>query len=265
MATNNLTVRKGKCINFGNCKIADAKEIVEVNLGDEFICSNPDCLGMLVEVRIEHKRKWLVIGGGIILVMGLITWGVFAYINFQKNKIENVVEIAKAIVGDSSINVVKDTLNERIAKFLQEADLFLTNKDYEKAMQAYKSILALDPNNLHAKQSLEEIEKIKLPPVNGGKGAEKGKGESGSESTVRIAKTLKFDFGIYKGETLKGLRDGQGVMTFTERYLISPKDLKKRYAEAGDYVSGTWVEGNIVNGKLFDKNGEQKEHLLIGH
>jgi hypothetical protein len=78
-------------------------------------------------------------------------------------------------------------------------------------------------------------------------------------------KSLEFSFGYYKGEIKNGLRDGQGVMTFTEKYLISPKDLKKRYAEVGDYVSGTWVEGNIVNGKLFDKNGEQKETLLIGH
>jgi hypothetical protein len=78
-------------------------------------------------------------------------------------------------------------------------------------------------------------------------------------------KPITFSYGYYKGEMKNGLRDGQGVMTFTEKYLISPKDLKKRFAEAGDYVSGTWVEGNIVNGKLFDKNGEQKETLLIGH
>jgi len=265
MATNNLSVRKGKCINFGNCKIADTKEIVEINLGDEFKC--PECDGMLVEVRIEHKRKWLFIGGGIILIIGIITWGVFAYINFQKNKIENVVEIGKAIVGDSSISVVKDTLNERVVKLLQEADLFLTNKDYEAAKQAYKSILALDPSNLHAKQSLVEIDKINLPPQPGEKVVKKDKGGLVVDppSHVRISKTLKFDYGTYKGDILNGLRDGQGVMTFTERHLISPKDLKKRYAEAGDYVSGTWVEGNIVNGKLFDKNGEQKETLLIGH
>jgi hypothetical protein len=112
----------------------------------------------------------------------------------------------------------------------------------------------------------EEIDKINLPPVQSEKVVEKSNGESGSvKSSVKIAKTLKFDYGTYKGETVNGLRDGQGVMTFAERYLISPKDLKKRYAEAGDYVSGTWVEGNIVNGKLFDKNGEQKETLLIGH
>lgn len=213
----------------------------------------------------KDKKKLFLLGGGILLFL-FILGGVFAYINFQKNKVENVVEIAKSVIGDSTINVVENTLNEGITKLLEEADMFLTNKNYDKAKQAYKSILALDPNNQHAKQSLEDIEKTNLPPVQSEKGVEKGKSETGSVKTpAKIAKTLKFDYGTYKGETLNGLRDGQGVMTFTERYLISPKDLKKRYAEAGDYVSGTWVEGNIVNGKLFDKNGEQKETLLIGH
>ncbi len=264
MATNNLSVRKGKCINFGNCKIADAKEIVEVNLGDEFVC--PECGGMLVEERSKPKWNWLVIGGGIILVIGIITWGVFAYINFQKNKVKNVIDIGKTVLGDSTISLVENSLNEGFTKLLEEADLFFRNKDYEKAKQAYNAIIALDPNNQKAKQSLLEIDKINLPPVQREELAEKEKVEPGTvKPTVKIAKTLKFDYGTYKGETLNGLRDGQGVMTFTSRHLISPKDPKERFADAGDYVSGTWYKGNIVNGKLFNKNGEQKETLLIGH
>ncbi len=213
----------------------------------------------------KDKKKLFLLGGGILILL-LIIGGVFAYINFQKNKVKALVEIAKSVVGDSNINEVKNTLNEGVTKLLQEADLFLTNKDYDKAKQAYNAILALDPNNQHATQSLEEIDRINTHQIQSEKEVEKGEVESGSvKSSVKIAKTLKFDYGTYKGETVNGLRDGQGVMTFTKRYLISPKDLKKRYAEPGDYVSGTWVEGNIVNGKLFDKNGEQIETLLIGH
>jgi len=259
------TSKKGNCLNFGNCPKADRKEVIELSLTEDFVC--PECQQDLIEI-VQKSAPWKKFLVPVIafLVIGGLAWGVFAYINFQKNKVKNVVEIAKSVVGDSSINVVKNTLNEGVTKLLQEADLFLTNKDYDKAKQAYNAILALDPNNQHAKQSLEEIDKINLPPVQSEKVVEKSNGESGSvKSSVKIAKTLKFDYGTYKGETVNGLRDGQGVMTFAERYLISPKDLKKRYAEAGDYVSGTWVEGNIVNGKLFDKNGEQKETLLIGH
>ena len=269
MVTNNLTVRKGKCINFGNCKIADAKEIVEINLGDEFICSNPDCLGMLVEVRIEHKWKWLVFGGGIILVMGLITWGVFAYINFQKNKVKNVVEIAKAVVGDSSINGVKNTLNEAVAKLLQEADLFLTKKDYEKAKQAYKSILALDPSNQYAKQSLEEIDKISLPTQTGGKVVKKGKEglvvDPPPPPPSPTKGKLHFHYGDYIGDLKNGKMDGLGVLKFTERQLISTKDPKKRFAEPGEYLDGVWFDGFFVNGKLIKQDGTLKETVIIGH
>lgn len=213
----------------------------------------------------KDKKKLFLLGGGIMILL-LIIGGVFAYINFQKSKIKNVVEIGKAVIGDDNIDKVKNTLNEGITKLLEEADLFFTNKDYEKAKQVYKSILAIDPNNQKAKQSLIEIDKISLPPQTGEKVVKGKEREKVTDSPpARISKTLKFDYGIYKGDILNGLRDGQGVMTFTERYLISPKDLKKRYAEVGDYVSGTWVEGNIVNGKLFNKSGEQKETLLIGH
>ncbi|MDY0103450.1 MAG: tetratricopeptide repeat protein [Lentimicrobium sp.] len=210
----------------------------------------------------KDKKKLFLLGGGILILL-LIIGGVFAYINFQKNKIKNVVEIGKAVIGDDNIDKVKNTLNEGVTKLLEEANLFFKNKDYEKAKQVYKSILAIDPNNQKAKQSLIEIDRISLPPQIDKK---EDKGEKVTDpSPRREFKTLKFDYGTYKGDILNGLRDGQGVMTFTERYLISPKDLKKRYAEVGDYVSGTWVEGNIVNGKLFNKNGEQKETLLIGH
>lgn len=210
----------------------------------------------------KDKKKLFLLGGGIIIVL-LILGGIFAYINFQKNKVKNVIEIAEKVVGESNIDAAKNALNEAVTKLLVEADLFFTNKDYDKAKQAYNAILALDPNNQKAKQSLSEIDRISLPPQIDKK-EDKGE-EVTNPSPGRVSKTLKFEYGTYKGDILNGLRDGQGVMTFTERYLISPKDLKKRYAEAGEYVSGTWVKGNIVNGKLFDKNGEQKETLIIGH
>jgi len=257
--------KKGNCINFDNCPKADRKEIIELSFTEDFVC--PECQKDLIEI-IQRKTPWkkILIPTIVLLVIGGVAWGIYAYINYQKNKVNNVVEIANSVIGDSSINVVKSALNEGVTKLLEEADLFLTNKDYDKAKQTYKSILALDPNNQHAKQSLEEIDRISLPSQAVTEVSEKENGRRKSDQPpARTSKTIEFDYGYYKGDTLNGLRDGQGVMTFTKRYLISPKDLKKRYAEAGDYISGTWVEGNIVNGKLFDKNGEQKQTLLIGH
>jgi len=68
MATNNLAVRKGRCINIGNCKKANVSEVIEIKLGDEFIC--PDCSGNLVEVREKSFPKWVIYAIIAVFVIG---------------------------------------------------------------------------------------------------------------------------------------------------------------------------------------------------
>lgn len=77
--------------------------------------------------------------------------------------------------------------------------------------------------------------------------------------------TLKFPSGTYSGEVNdKGLFQGIGTYTYAQRKLISNKDIKKRYAESGDYFIGEWNQGNVVQGKLYDKNNKLKEVIMIG-
>ncbi len=77
--------------------------------------------------------------------------------------------------------------------------------------------------------------------------------------------TLTFSFGYYKGETLNGKMHGYGTLYFNQQQIISPKDPKKRVSEQGDYISGTWYNGFLDQGKWYSKNGEQKGHIIIGH
>lgn len=64
-----MTVRKGICLNIGNCAKANSKEEITVNIGEEFVC--PDCGGDLVEVKPVKRSKGLLIGG-IVLVLAII-------------------------------------------------------------------------------------------------------------------------------------------------------------------------------------------------
>jgi hypothetical protein len=203
----------------------------------------------------KDNKKLFLIGGGILVVL-LIVGAVFMFTGKSKSVattgLIKVVETVKGVVDSSKIVIPIKTEIETLQLLINEADLILSNKEYDKAKQKYQKILTIDPGNEHAKNQLLVIEKKLQPPPP-------------PPPPGKISKTLNFPFGYYKGETINGLRDGQGTMFFTQRQLISPNDLKKRYAESGEKVSGTWVEGNIVNGKLFDKNGEQKETLYIGH
>jgi len=89
MSNTNLTVRKGLCINSGQCskaiptgiKLNDAKKlknyIIEVNIGDDFVC--PECYNDLVDAPPEKPFPWWIllialiflgIGYGIYLFLG---------------------------------------------------------------------------------------------------------------------------------------------------------------------------------------------------
>ena len=45
MVQNKLN-KKGRCRNLGNCPKANTKEIIEVGIGEDFVC--PECGGQLV-------------------------------------------------------------------------------------------------------------------------------------------------------------------------------------------------------------------------
>ena len=75
--------------------------------------------------------------------------------------------------------------------------------------------------------------------------------------------TLNYSFGTYTGRTVNGYPEGQGTMTYTKRVRIAKHDSEEHYAEAGYSLKGTWVNGDISNGKLIDNNGNT-EVIMAG-
>ncbi|MGZ2371728.1 hypothetical protein ACXR6G_18260 [Ancylomarina sp. YFZ004] len=77
--------------------------------------------------------------------------------------------------------------------------------------------------------------------------------------------SLTFDGGSkYVGEVKDAKMHGLGNYYYGQKERISQKDLKKRMAEKGDYISGEFFEGNIVSGKLYDSQNNLKEVIMIG-
>ena len=62
------TIKRGQCINFGNCSKANSKEILEVKVGEDFIC--PECGGSLVEVKDTPFPWWIMAVAAALLLLG---------------------------------------------------------------------------------------------------------------------------------------------------------------------------------------------------
>ena len=76
--------------------------------------------------------------------------------------------------------------------------------------------------------------------------------------------SVNFEFGSYKGETKNGKAHGMGTLYYSKHQLISTRDRQERYAESGDYLVGEFYNGEVVQGKLFDKSNSQKEAIIVG-
>jgi hypothetical protein len=85
-----------------------------------------------------------------------------------------------------------------------------------------------------------------------------------NNSAPKGTQTLTIGGNTYKGEVLNGKPHGMGTMYYKSSMQISPKDLKKRMADAGDYLTGEFFEGNVVQGKLFDAGNNVKEVIMVG-
>jgi len=76
--------------------------------------------------------------------------------------------------------------------------------------------------------------------------------------------TKTYSFGRYEGDLRNGIPDGQGTMYYTCRIQIAKHGRTTYYAEAGDTFVGTWGNGDIVNGNLYDRKNNQKAAILAG-
>lgn len=79
-----------------------------------------------------------------------------------------------------------------------------------------------------------------------------------------VSNTKKYSFGKYSGDLKNGYPEGQGTMIYTKHVRIAKHDRQEHYAEAGYSLVGTWINGDISNGKLIDNNGNQIKVILAG-
>jgi len=96
-------------------------------------------------------------------------------------------------------------------------------------------------------------------------GEELEKNPGTSYPITKNSKTINFPNGdVYVGECKDNLPHGGGTLTFSKTRIIDEDDIKKHKAEAGDRLVGTWRNGKIEIGKLFNSKGDYKFTIIIG-
>ncbi|MDR2474939.1 MAG: Ig-like domain-containing protein, partial [Bacteroidales bacterium] len=257
----NSTVKKGQCINFGNCSKANAKEVMEINLGDDFIC--PECSGDLMEIQgktgTSSPLKWILIIAG-----GLTALGAVGYFAVPWTKIKFLNGIIETFGGSEAVDSPEHAI------IPDGIELDKTSLSFKNTGESEKLTAAVYPDNASEESKKvtwsskdETVVKVDATGLvtavaNGSATVSASLGNGLSASCyVKVGSDVKevvpdpdrkeetktgdngvsgggkqtvVTGGTYKGETKGGKPHGMGTIHYSSRTLIDSRDIKKRYA-----------------------------------
>ena len=93
--------------------------------------------------------------------------------------------------------------------------------------------------------------KAEEPKVDVPKAKQPAGGNSAASSTSK-----NLGYGKYEGAMKNGQPHGTGTIYYTTRHQVVPS--KDIYAESGDYVTGLFRDGKLMQGQLHRKDGNQE-------
>ena len=100
-------------------------------------------------------------------------------------------------------------------------------------------------------QPQAEEPKAEEPKVDVPKAKQPAGGNSAASSTSK-----NLGYGKYEGAMENGQPHGNGIIYYTTRHQVVPS--KDIYAESGDYVTGLFRDGKLMQGQLHRKDGNQE-------
>jgi len=289
MAKNNPNIRKGICINFGNCSKADSHEIQEISLDNEFICQNEDCEQPL-DVYVEPTFPWkkILITTGIVAVLGICVY--FGYpvmkdILKKEPPPEHIILVEEITLNITSLSFVNEGASKRLTATVYPPNVAEENKKitwesendgvatvdttgFVRAISKGETVISARIGDVSATCYVTVEAVSENPIVEDTKKADKMNPEQQKKLTEQsvYSCTISVSGGTYTGECKNGKPHKMGTIRYNSRTLINPNDPKEkqRYAEAGQRITGEFYDGRLVHGQLFDSNGNQIDKIVVG-
>lgn len=250
-------MKSGKCTNFSSgdqkgCPKADANEIIEVDITDDFVC--PHCHSELMEVAPKKKGMPAWIWGVVALIV-LGGGGTGAYFAFGGGEKEIPVQEITLDAESYTVKVGESVMINAMAMPIEATNPALS---YASADEAIATVLGPEITGVKAgkttitvsaldgslvSKSVEVTVKAKVQPPQGP-----------TYPTV----------GTFSGRLKNGYPHGTGTLTFKTQRLIDAHDEKARVAQPGDYLIGEWDNGHLVQARWYDAANNHKETIVLG-
>lgn len=278
-----MATKKGVCKNYFECEKADAEELFIIDENKPFVC--PNCGKPLENVGDTSSAwtKYAALGGGVLIVVILMVW---LFVGSEEqilpdlqpdpdpaplpmpdpNPTPDLNPIPEPqLVKIETIELTRTSLDMTVGEYVE---LFATVKpedaEYEvEWISANPDVIVVDQGVVQALAAGKGVVKVRA----GGVTAICNVTVTNKPKKVQPApsrKDVTVTGGVYKGETKGGKPEGIGTLYYKVRTRISKRDRQERYAEPGQYLSGEWHDGEIVIGKLYNKDGQVKEIINVG-
>lgn len=281
MAKKNPNVKYGRCNNIGNCPKATSKEIIEIPLGEDFVCPN-GCGPLTLVTAKKNPWKKIAVGGGILLVLAAGGGSLLLMGNDPKSEPEPVSSPGQS---KEPYEVVDEAVEEESEDVNVESMTFMeTEKEMQLKPKEEKQLnIDCTPGNANEgigwKSSDEAVAAVSesgvVKALKAGQASITAKADR-SKTTATIKVTVKDEnsgdgntpgtvnlgYATYEGPRRNGRPHGiGGKLTFKASHVIDLKKMPAEYvnAHAGDYmVNVKFDNGRLVQGELHCTDGTRK-------
>lgn len=258
-------MKKYKCMNIGNCENANSGKVFEIAEGEELICPNCKCgSDMLVEVK---SSPWKLIAGGL-GVAAILGAGAFFVLKGGGGGTSG--DVVKNISLNKQTSELTVGTSETLVATVDPADAKATLKwatSDEAVVKVVNGVVTAVASGT-AKVGVQVTEQKKLKAFCDYTVKEKdlehntGGGDSqGSDGPTPQPNRTNLGFATYDGDMQNGKPHGNGTMTFKKEAVI-PGSKGNIKAQAGDYATGTWRNGEVNVVSLYQKG---KDPQVIMH